>query len=187
MRHFPLGQQWVLLALCLLVLGFLANAVYRPFFHPPSETLQTEIAIEVLGDVPRPGIHVFPKPPELHEAIRVAGGLQGSILPTTESHEAVLETGTSLFVTRTSQGQADVTVRRMEARKLLVFSIPLDLNRVSADDLCLIPGIGEVLAREVIAYRERKGRFQSVEELKHVKGIGERKWEGFKTYFRVSP
>jgi DNA uptake protein ComE-like DNA-binding protein len=39
----------------------------------------------------------------------------------------------------------------------------------------LIPGVGESLAREIVAYRERRSGFRSVEELKDedVKGIGE--------------
>ena len=73
----------------------------------------------------------------------------------------------------------------MAANKLLVFSIPLDLNRVSLEDLCLIPGIGESLAQEIIAYRERRRGFRSVEELKNVKGIGEKKYQSFKTIFTI--
>jgi competence protein ComEA len=73
----------------------------------------------------------------------------------------------------------------MEARKLLVFSIPLDLNRVSAEDLCLIPGIGESLAREIVTYRERRKGFRSIEELKKVKGIGEKKYKDLKETFTI--
>jgi len=75
----------------------------------------------------------------------------------------------------------------MEARKLLIFSIPLDLNRVSAEDLALIPGIGESLAREIVAYRERRKGFRSVEELKNVKGIGEKKFQSLESHFVVKP
>ena len=71
----------------------------------------------------------------------------------------------------------------MEANKLLVFSIPLDLNRASIEDLCLVPGIGESLAREMVAYRERRKGFRSVEELKNIKGIGEKKYHLFKPFF----
>ena len=74
---------------------------------------------------------------------------------------------------------------RMEARKLLVFSIPLDLNRVSAEDLSLIPGIGESLAQEILAYREKRRGFRSVEELKNVKGMGEKKWRAIKSFLFV--
>ena len=73
----------------------------------------------------------------------------------------------------------------MEAPKLLAFSIPLDLNRVSVEDLCLIPGIGESLAKEIVSYRERRKGFHSVEELKNIKGVGEKKWKEFAEFFMV--
>jgi competence protein ComEA len=76
-------------------------------------------------------------------------------------------------------------IGRMAANKLLVFSIPVDLNRASFEDLCLIPGIGEALAREMIAYRERRKGFRSVEEIKNVRGIGEKKYQSFKTFFII--
>jgi competence ComEA-like helix-hairpin-helix protein len=76
-------------------------------------------------------------------------------------------------------------IGRMDANKLLVFSIPVDLNRASFEDLCLIPGIGEALAREMIAYRERRKGFRSVEEIRNVRGIGEKKYQSFKTFFII--
>jgi competence ComEA-like helix-hairpin-helix protein len=78
-----------------------------------------------------------------------------------------------------------VKLGRMEARKLLVFSIPLDLNRITVEDFCLIPGIGESLAREIVTYRERRKGFRSVEELKNVRGIGEKKYKDLKVYFII--
>ncbi len=80
-----------------------------------------------------------------------------------------------------------IRIGRMAANKLLVFSIPLDLNHVSLEDLCLIPGIGESLAREMIAYRERRKGFRSVEELRSVRGIGRKKYETFKKFLAVNP
>jgi competence protein ComEA len=76
-----------------------------------------------------------------------------------------------------------IRISRMAANKLLVFSIPLDLNRVSMEDLCLIPGIGESLAQEIITYRERRKGFRSVEELKNVRGIGGKKYQNLKGFF----
>jgi competence protein ComEA len=78
-----------------------------------------------------------------------------------------------------------VIIGRMAANKLLIFSIPIDLNRASFEDLCLIPGIGEALAREMIAYRKRRQGFRSVEEIKNVRGIGEKKYQSFKTFFVI--
>ena len=83
------------------------------------------------------------------------------------------------------QDEIKITIGRMAANKLLVFSLPLDLNRVSAEDLCLIPGIGESLAKEMIAYRERRKGFRAVEELKNITGIGVSKYEAFKKFLAV--
>jgi competence protein ComEA len=85
----------------------------------------------------------------------------------------------------TTQEEITIRIGRMAANKLLIFSIPLDLNLVSLEDLCLIPGIGESLAREILAYREKRKAFRSVEELRNVRGIGEKKYETFNKFLEV--
>jgi competence ComEA-like helix-hairpin-helix protein len=96
-----------------------------------------------------------------------------------------LRTGTLVTVARTSDGNLRIHAGRMEARKLLVFFIPLDLNRASVEDLCLIPGVGESLARDIVAYREKRKGFRTVGELRQVKGIGETKWEALRDHLTV--
>ncbi|OQW33379.1 MAG: hypothetical protein A4E19_02910 [Nitrospira sp. SG-bin1] len=63
----------------------------------------------------------------------------------------------------------------------------LDLNRASAGELESLPGIGTVLAQRVIAYRESVGRFQKIENLREVKGIGAKKYDRLKSLVTVSP
>ena len=52
---------------------------------------------------------------------------------------------------------------------------PLNLNRATAEELAGLPGIGAELADRVVAYREERGGFGSVEEIMEVSGIGEGK------------
>jgi competence ComEA-like helix-hairpin-helix protein len=54
----------------------------------------------------------------------------------------------------------------------LTLGLPLDLNQASEDDLVALPRIGPVLARRILAERQRGGRFVTVEELRRVRGIG---------------
>jgi competence ComEA-like helix-hairpin-helix protein len=48
----------------------------------------------------------------------------------------------------------------------------LDLNEATSAQLQALPGIGEALAQRVIDRRHAKGRFQTVDDLLEVKGIG---------------
>jgi comEA protein len=53
-------------------------------------------------------------------------------------------------------------------------SIPrLNLNTATSEELQTLPGIGEVRAADIIAYREERGRFAEIDELLEVRGIGE--------------
>jgi competence protein ComEA len=51
----------------------------------------------------------------------------------------------------------------------------IDLNTASASKLEELPGVGPVLAERIVEFREREGRFESVEDLLDVPGIGESK------------
>ena len=54
-------------------------------------------------------------------------------------------------------------------------TFPIDINRADAEQLTALPGIGEVLARRIVAYREENGSFLSTQELQNVEGIGEKR------------
>ena len=51
----------------------------------------------------------------------------------------------------------------------------LDINEATKLQLMELPGIGEIIADRILAYREKNGSFQSTDELMKVEGIGEKK------------
>lgn len=198
---FSLHQQWVLYVITFLLLGSL---FFSFFYHPPSpssEELVKEVVVEVSGEVRSPGVYLFQYSPTLREAVERAGGLKETVQFDGTSSSETLETGTLLTVGRessqlppfpppskgeykeTKREEIKIRISRIAVNKCLVFSIPLDLNQVSMEDLCLISGIGESLAREMITYRERRRGFRSVEDLKNVRGIGEKKYQSLKGFF----
>jgi competence protein ComEA len=61
----------------------------------------------------------------------------------------------------------------------------LDLNAASAAELEALPGIGPVLAARIVEYRQTHGRFQHVEDLQEVEGIGPRLLERLRPLLRV--
>lgn len=60
----------------------------------------------------------------------------------------------------------------LPAGQALTLGLKLKLNRVTADDLALLPGVGPVLANELIERRTRLGRFRSWDEVDAVPGVG---------------
>lgn len=50
----------------------------------------------------------------------------------------------------------------------------ININTAAAPELITLPGIGEVLAGMIIAYREENGGFKNIYELMDVSGIGEK-------------
>ena len=54
---------------------------------------------------------------------------------------------------------------------------PININTATADELTMVKGIGDTRAKNIVAYREEHGPFNSVEELKEVDGIGDTLYE----------
>ena len=69
----------------------------------------------------------------------------------------------------------------------LLLGWPIPLNQAAAEDLQLVPGIGQVLAERIVAVRGKQGGFQSFSELGAVKGIGPRKLKALSLYLFVDP
>ncbi|WP_084516984.1 ComEA family DNA-binding protein [Desulfatiglans anilini] len=63
--------------------------------------------------------------------------------------------------------------------------IPIELNRVDLEGLTVLPGIGPRLAGRIVAERERRGGFKSLEELMLVEGIGPVTWSRIRPYLTL--
>ena len=58
----------------------------------------------------------------------------------------------------------------------------ININTATAEQLTLLPGIGEVTANAIVAYRTANGNFASDEDILNVKGIGEKTLEKIKDF-----
>jgi competence protein ComEA len=152
-------------AMLLLCLGMLAARGWLLDTSPPAP----RPVVEVRGEVPRPG---FYEAASLHDALRAAGA------DPTGQPDAQLQEGTAVVVT-----EGGVQLSRMD--DLLVFGLPIDVNTASSAALQAIPGIGEKTAASILADRSDNGRFDSIEDLQRVRGIGPATVERLRPFVQV--
>jgi competence protein ComEA len=56
----------------------------------------------------------------------------------------------------------------------------VNINTAKVDELATLPGIGPAKAEAIVKYRKDHGKFKKIEDLKEVKGIGDKLIEKIK-------
>ena len=63
----------------------------------------------------------------------------------------------------------------------------IDINSADLETLIRLPGIGEITAQRIIDLRAEKGKFDSLDELMDVKGIGKSKFSKIEKFLYINP
>ena len=61
----------------------------------------------------------------------------------------------------------------------------ININTADESELDTLPGIGPSIAKKIITYRNENGKFNTIEDIKNVSGIGDAKFEEIKKYITV--
>ncbi|GEM_PF-5816304 len=61
----------------------------------------------------------------------------------------------------------------------------IDINNADIEELKILHGVGPVIAKRIIEYRKIHGRFNTIEEIMKVKGIGKKKFKEMKNMITV--
>ena len=94
---------------------------------------------------------------------------------------ALLGVAVLLAVGSTSRAAAPPRAQRPEAAAATQES-PVDVNTANEQQLMAVPGIGESLAKRIVQFRDKNGRFEKVDDLMKVQGIGEKSIEKLRPY-----
>ena len=140
------------------------------------------LVVSVAGKVHRPGLVQVPEGARVADAIAQAGGpLRGTDLTPLNLARRVAD-GEQILVglpqpaPGPDPGPGGPLAAGAGGGGPPTAGGKIDLNRATAEQLDTLPGVGPVTAQRILDWRARHGRFSSVEQLREIEGIGERRF-----------
>lgn len=151
---------------CIAALMAILCACWFQRFTPVSLDQKRPLLIqsEIKGEVLNPGIYSLKNGATVADLIEEAGGVNEN--GSTDALNLLQEL---------RQGEVVVVGENEQAKGESLISI----NSATIEELQTLPGIGPALAGRIVEYR-KEHPFQSLEELKDVKGIGDKMFEKVK-------
>jgi competence protein ComEA len=141
-----------------------------------------QVAVHVAGRVRHPGLVRLPAGSRVQDAITAAGGVSSGADLDAVNLARRLTDGEQVRV----PGPGDPAPPPPDAAAgPATPSAPLDLNTATIEQLDTLPGVGEVTAGRIVAYRSAHP-FTTVDELLEVPGIGQRRFEQLKDLVTVA-
>ncbi|APY88376.1 ComEA family DNA-binding protein [Streptomyces alfalfae] len=138
------------------------------------------VVVDVSGKVRDPGVQRLPAGSRVADALRAAGGVRPGADLSGLNRARVLLDGEQVVVgapaAPAAPGASGAGSGGAAGVGGAATAGPVGLNTASAAQLDELPGVGPVLAQHIIDYRTEHGGFRSVDELREVNGIGDRRF-----------
>lgn len=124
-----------------------------------------KILVYVCGAVKEAGVIAIEPGARMVDAVAAAGGMVPEADETYLNLAQRLTDGQKIYVPTKKEADLWRTQEKQEQK--------ININTADKDELCQLPGIGERKAQDIIAYREKYGNFQKIEDLMKISGIKE--------------
>ena len=193
----------------IIVIIILIIIIYNFFISKNEELISSNIVIEnqieniekekgvnkikvyVTGEVNNPGVIELEENSRIEDAINLSGGLTNFANLQNVNLAFVLEDGQKLYIPNINDNENVEYISLengdniVETTKSNSKNSKININKAALNELETLPGVGASLAERIITYRKENGLFTSIEDLKNVSGIGEKKFENLKDYISI--
>lgn len=194
MKQIILSHKWIIIILCILVgIYFLWPIITEgSTIMPDSSVLAADtskvnstanqdgnsistnndavpndeentVIVYVTGAIQSPGLYKVPSRSTIGDVIKEAGGaLPYGDVESINLAENV-QSGQHIHIRFNFHGNPESLLRNQK----------VNINTATIKELDSLPGIGPTMAKRIDEYRQSKGAFTSIEDIKHVKGISD--------------
>lgn len=206
MPEFTRNQKLVLVAIIGVVVLGLALKLARNtqsrihgdvvLTEPAQEESNGKVIFQIAGCVNKPDVFTVPKGTRVIEGIKMAGGPTADADLESLNLAAKIEDGSKIYIPSKSEKPDTTAVMTMpvagksQSTSRSSFSNKLhnpgdgkvNINTADASELQRLPGVGPSTAQAILEYRSQIRRFNSVDQLDDVKGIGPKKLDKLRPF-----
>lgn len=147
----------------------------------------TKIKVYITGEVKNQGVIELEEGDRIADAIEKAGGQteQASLKNVNLAYQ--LEDGQKIYIPNINDTETEIIDDGASGvvDDATIKQTVVNINKADEKELQSLNGIGESLATSIVQYRKENGKFETIEDLKNVPGIGDSKFENIKEYIKV--
>lgn len=202
-----LKQRKIVIIICILVIILVGWKIYDSSNFETEEESQimdsniqeskTEdeeelVIVHVTGEVKKPGVVRVKEGSRVEDIVKAAGGLTENADISNINLAYVVEDGTKIRIPSTDDEKQEEYITQSIGEGIIMqeesnssSNTIININLANETELEELPGIGASIARRIIEYRNKNGKFKSIEDIKNVTGIGDSKFEKIKSLIRV--
>lgn len=137
--------------------------------------------VDIEGEVNNPGVYKIKDGDRVFQVIAQAGGITDEADLSSINKAEVVTDGQKIHINKkgeSSNGEGGEASTGSGGRKI-------NINQADESKLQDIPGVGPSMASRIIDYRNTNGRFKTIEDLKNVSGIGDKRFESMKDMITI--
>lgn len=158
----------------------LAETTILPQEVEDKTTISTVIYVDVKGEVHHPGVYQMKAENRVKDLIEAAGGFT----PLADDQKLNLAQllGDQMVIVVPKKGEevnSELAQSPASQKKEVGKEGKVNINTATVEELKTLKGIGEKKAEAIIEYRKKNGSFKNKEELMKVRGIGKKLYESF--------
>ena len=153
---------------------------------------QEKIVIHITGAICNEGIYELDENSRIADAVKIAGGLKEDADLKQINLAYILEDGMKINIPSKNEitnGTINNTENYITKENLNssnnAKTSKVNINSATQTELETLPGIGPSTALKIINYRKEKGKFNKIEDIKNVNGIGENKFNKIKEFIKI--
>lgn len=165
-----------------------------------NNVIEEKIAIHITGEVKNAGLIYLKKGARIADAIKEAGGSTKDAALDKVNLAYILEDGQKIHIPSKKEiigeeayiiSNSGENVLVEEGKKtgnstnMKGEGSKVNINSANQEELETLPGIGPALALRILEYRNENGKFDKIEDLQNVKGIGDAKFSNIKEYICI--